>query len=125
MFLCCWNKTEPGIVRFPRKPSALLLFLLARGGQRTTYPLSAVIAYPRSPMDAAVDPDAMLVLAYVRGNLAAFETVYAHHHGMLYRFLLRSVRDAHGADELFQETWRWVISARARYQPLRARLPQP
>jgi RNA polymerase sigma-70 factor (ECF subfamily) len=68
-------------------------------------------------MDAAVDPDAMLMLAYARGDLAAFEALYAHHRGMLYRFLLRSVRDPHRTDELFQETWSRVISARARYQP--------
>lgn len=46
-------------------------------------------------MDAAVDPDAMLMLAYARGDLTAFETLYARHRGMLYRFLLRSVRDTH------------------------------
>jgi RNA polymerase sigma-70 factor (ECF subfamily) len=68
-------------------------------------------------MDAAVDPDAMLMLAYARGDLAAFEALYARHRGMLYRFLLRSVRDPHRTDELFQETWSRVISARARYQP--------
>jgi RNA polymerase sigma factor (sigma-70 family) len=68
-------------------------------------------------MDAAVDPDAMLMLAYARGDLAAFEALYARHRGMLYRFLLRSVRDPHRADELFQETWTRVISAHARYQP--------
>ena len=72
---------------------------------------------PSLTMDAAVDPDAMLMLAYARGDLAAFETLYAHHRGMLYRFLLRSVRDPHRTDELFQETWSRVISARARYQP--------
>ena len=68
-------------------------------------------------MDAAVDPDAMLMLAYARGDVAAFETLYARHRGMLYRFLLRSVRDPHRTDELFQETWSRVISARAHYQP--------
>ncbi len=68
-------------------------------------------------MDAAVDPDAMLMLAYARGDLAAFETLYARHRGMLYRFLLRSVRDSHRTDELFQETWSRVIAARLRYQP--------
>ncbi|MFC5435143.1 RNA polymerase sigma factor [Rhodanobacter umsongensis] len=68
-------------------------------------------------MDAAVDPDAMLMLAYARGDLAAFEALYARHRGMLYRFLLRSVRDPHRSDELFQETWSRVISARTRYQP--------
>ncbi|MEP6900028.1 MAG: RNA polymerase sigma factor [Rhodanobacter sp.] len=68
-------------------------------------------------MDAVVDPDAMLMLAYARGDLAAFETLYANHRGMLYRFLLRSVRDPHRTDELFQETWSRVIASRARYQP--------
>ncbi|HEY8587400.1 MAG TPA: RNA polymerase sigma factor [Rhodanobacter sp.] len=67
-------------------------------------------------MDAAVDPDAMLMLAYARGDLAAFGTLYAKHRGMLYRFLLRSVGDTHRTDELFQETWSRVISARTRYQ---------
>jgi RNA polymerase sigma-70 factor (ECF subfamily) len=57
------------------------------------------------------------MLAYARGDLAAFEAMYANHRGMLYRFLLRSVRDPHRTDELFQETWSRVISARARYQP--------
>ena len=68
-------------------------------------------------MDAVVDPDAMLMLAYARGDLAAFEALYVKHRGMLYRFLLRSVRDPHRTDELFQETWSRVISARARYEP--------
>lgn len=68
-------------------------------------------------MDAAVDPDAMLMQAYARGDLAAFEALYARHRGTLYRFLLRSVRDPQRADELFQETWSRVIAARARYRP--------
>jgi RNA polymerase sigma-70 factor (ECF subfamily) len=68
-------------------------------------------------MDAAVDPDAMLMLAYARGDLAAFEALYTKHRGLLYRFLLRSARDPHRTDELFQETWSRVISARERYQP--------
>jgi RNA polymerase sigma-70 factor (ECF subfamily) len=57
------------------------------------------------------------MLAYARGDLAAFETLYAKHRGMLYRFLLRSVRDPHRTDELFQETWSRVIGSRERYQP--------
>lgn len=68
------------------------------------------------PMDVAVDPDAQLMLAYARGDLAAFEALYAKHRGTLYRFLLRSVRDRSLADELFQDTWSRVIAARDRYQ---------
>jgi RNA polymerase sigma-70 factor (ECF subfamily) len=72
---------------------------------------------PSPPMDATVDPDAMLMQAYARGDLAAFEALYARHRGTLYRFLLRSVRDPQRTDELFQETWSRVIGARERYQP--------
>ncbi|HEU4669679.1 MAG TPA: RNA polymerase sigma factor [Dyella sp.] len=68
-------------------------------------------------MDAAVDPDARLMLAYARGDLAAFDVLYANHRGPLYRFVLRSVRDRALADELFQDTWSRVIAARERYQP--------
>lgn len=75
------------------------------------------MAYPRRHMDAAVDPDAMLMLAYARGDLAAFEALYARHRGTLYRFVLRSLREPALADEVFQETWSRVIAARGRYQP--------
>jgi len=70
---------------------------------------------PSPAMDAAVDPDAMLMLAYARGDLAAFEALYARHRGTLYRFVLRSLRDPALADEVFQETWSRVIATRARY----------
>jgi RNA polymerase sigma-70 factor (ECF subfamily) len=72
---------------------------------------------PSPPMDVAVDPDAQLMLAYARGDLAAFEALYAKHRGTLYRFVLRSVRDRSLADEVFQDTWSRVIAARTRYQP--------
>jgi RNA polymerase sigma-70 factor (ECF subfamily) len=98
-------------------------------GDRATGPIPFAPSLAREPpahgrfaltshsMDAAVDPDAMLMLAYARGDLAAFEALYAKHRGMLYRFLLRSLRDPQRTDELFQETWSRVIAARARYQP--------
>ncbi len=75
------------------------------------------MALTSTAMDVAVDPDALLMLAYARGDLAAFESLYARHRGTLYRYLLRSVRDPHRTDELFQETWSRVINARASYQP--------
>ena len=68
-------------------------------------------------MDAAVDPDATQMLAYARGDVAAFEALYARHRGTLYRFILRSVRNPAMADELFQETWSRVLAARTRYPP--------
>lgn len=69
------------------------------------------------PMDASVDDDATLMLAYAQGELAAFDVLYARHRGTLYRFLLRSARDPRVAEELFQETWSRVIAARSRYTP--------
>lgn len=69
------------------------------------------------PMDAPVDDDATLMLAYAKGQLSAFDTLYARHKGTLYRFLLRAGRDPQLADELFQETWSRVIAARTRYTP--------
>ncbi|WP_267221898.1 RNA polymerase sigma factor [Dyella silvae] len=68
-------------------------------------------------MDAPVDDDATLMLAYAKGQMSAFDTLYARHKGTLYRFLLRAARDPQLADELFQETWSRVIAARARYTP--------
>lgn len=61
--------------------------------------------------------DEELMLAYAGGDLIAFETLYRRHRGMLYRFLLRSLRHRADADELFQETWSRLIAARERYRP--------
>jgi RNA polymerase sigma-70 factor (ECF subfamily) len=69
------------------------------------------------PMDAPVDDDAKLMLAYAHGELSAFDALYARHRGTLYRFLLRTTRDARLAEELFQDTWSRVIAARTRYTP--------
>ena len=61
--------------------------------------------------------DEQLMLAYAGGDAAAFETLYARHKGPLYRFVLRSVKGAAEADELFQDVWMRVVEARARYEP--------
>ena len=69
---------------------------------------------------SAVEPvtsDEELMLAYGRGEVRAFETLYARHRGTLYRFIGRNVRDRSLVDELFQETWSRVVSARTRYRP--------
>lgn len=66
-------------------------------------------------MDAAYS-DEKLMLAYARGDLRAFDTLYARSRGMLYRYILRSVVDRAVADELFQETWSRLIAARDRYR---------
>jgi RNA polymerase sigma-70 factor (ECF subfamily) len=61
--------------------------------------------------------DEELMLAYARGDAAAFETLYGRHKGPLYRFVLRSVQTAAIAEELFQEIWIRAIEARGRYAP--------
>jgi RNA polymerase sigma-70 factor (ECF subfamily) len=63
------------------------------------------------------DEDAQLMLAYARGEMRAFETLYARHRGALYRYLMRQVRDPDAASDLFQEVWSRVVVNRARYEP--------
>jgi RNA polymerase sigma-70 factor (ECF subfamily) len=60
--------------------------------------------------------DEELMLAYAEGDMLAFEMLYRRHRGLLYRFLLRGLRDRADADELFQETWSRLIAARERYR---------
>ncbi|HEV8444087.1 MAG TPA: RNA polymerase sigma factor [Steroidobacteraceae bacterium] len=63
------------------------------------------------------DEDAQLMLAYGRGEMRAFETLYARHRAALYRYLVRQARDTEIANDLFQEVWSRVIIIRARYEP--------
>jgi RNA polymerase sigma-70 factor, ECF subfamily len=63
------------------------------------------------------DEDAQLMLAYARGEMRAFEALYARHRGALYRYLTRQARDGEIANDLFQEVWSRVIVNRARYEP--------
>ena len=61
--------------------------------------------------------DEQLMLAYAGGDARAFEALYARHKGPLYRFILRSVKGAAEADEIFQDVWMRAIEARSRYEP--------
>jgi RNA polymerase sigma factor (sigma-70 family) len=61
--------------------------------------------------------DEELMLAYARGDGAAFEALYGRHKGALFRLVLRSVRSRGEAEEIFQEIWMRAIEARSRYQP--------
>jgi RNA polymerase sigma-70 factor (ECF subfamily) len=63
------------------------------------------------------DHDAALMLRYRDGDAAAFSALYAHYKGPLYRYLLRHVRNASAAADLFQEVWSHLIATRARYEP--------
>jgi RNA polymerase sigma-70 factor (ECF subfamily) len=63
------------------------------------------------------DDDAGLMLRYRDGDAAAFAALYAHYKDPLYRYLLRHVRSACAAADLFQEVWSHLIATRARYEP--------
>jgi RNA polymerase sigma-70 factor (ECF subfamily) len=70
---------------------------------------------PASRNDDARDED--LMLAYARGDAAAFDVLYARHKGGVYRYLLRHCGNAGTADELFQDIWMNVIRVRSTYAP--------
>jgi RNA polymerase sigma-70 factor (ECF subfamily) len=62
-------------------------------------------------------PDEELMLAYSRGDAAAFEALYARHRARLFRFMLRAIKVRASAEEMYQEVWMRVIEARAAYKP--------
>jgi RNA polymerase sigma-70 factor, ECF subfamily len=64
-----------------------------------------------------LDNDQVLMLRYRDGHADAFAALYHRHKGPLYRYLLRHVRNAVVAADLFQEVWSRVIAARSRYEP--------
>lgn len=64
-------------------------------------------------------PDEQLMLAYARGDAAAFDELYARHEGALFRFVRRLLGAplAAQADEVFQDTWMRIIAARTSFSP--------
>ena len=64
-------------------------------------------------------PDDQLMLAYAGGDTSAFDALYARHESALLRFVRRllGMRLAAEADEVFQETWMRIVSARDRFSP--------
>ena len=55
------------------------------------------------------------MLRYADGDMAAFEQLYARYKGPMYRYLLSKCQNASIADELFQEVWMKLITARVSY----------
>src|ERR1700687_3238480 len=62
------------------------------------------------------DEDAKLMVRCRDGDSDAFSTWYARHKGPLYRYLLRQVRNAGPAADLFQDVWSRLVATRARYE---------
>ncbi len=66
------------------------------------------------------DADEDLMLAYARGDAAAFERLYDRHARPLHRFVVRCLARQAGegvADEVFQETWLTVARQAAGWRP--------
>ena len=64
-------------------------------------------------------PDDQLMLAYAGGDTGAFDVLYARHEGALFCFVRRLLgqRLAAEVDEVFQETWVRIITARDSFSP--------
>jgi RNA polymerase sigma-70 factor (ECF subfamily) len=56
------------------------------------------------------------MLAYAGGDAGSFEVLYRRHKDALYRYLLRGTDSSDAAADLFQDVWRNLIHARARYR---------
>jgi RNA polymerase sigma-70 factor (ECF subfamily) len=71
------------------------------------------------PDDRAVageDSDEQLMLAYARGEVAAFSALFGRYRQPVFGFFRRRVADAAQAEELAQETFLAVVRAAGRYQ---------
>ena len=60
-----------------------------------------------------------LMRAYAQGDPHAFERLYSRHHAALYRFVRRLLGREAGtqADEVFQDTWLRIVTARDKFVP--------
>ena len=88
-----------------------------RGAAASGFPTSAATRNLPMMNPGADANDDLLMLAWVGGDVAAFETLYARHRGPLYRFLMRQLRNQALADEFFQDVWQRVIAAREGWKP--------
>jgi len=88
-----------------------------RGSTSTGFTPSAATRNLPSMNPGADANDDLLMLAWVGGDMAAFETLYARHRGPLYRFLMRQLRNQALVEECFQDVWQRVIAAREGWKP--------
>lgn len=92
-------------------PRAIFNFPLAALNLPRVRDTAAANAIEEPPGDEA------LMLAYAGGDPVAFEQLYGRHRERLHRFLLGQLRDPGLADEVYQDVWQRVISARSGWQP--------
>ena len=67
--------------------------------------------------------DEQLMQAYAAGDVAAFDVLYARHEGALFRFVRRVLGSklTAQADEVFQDCWLRIVTARDSFAPERGR----
>ena len=83
----------------------------------TNLPLSRTAAVAYAAVMEPAPEDTALMLRYIDGDMAAFETLYRRHNDALYRYLLRRCRHHDNAEDIFQEVWGKIIKARSSYRP--------
>lgn len=86
-----------------------------RASVTLTPPMSEQVASSLESLVEAEPSDETLMLEFSCGDAAAFDRLYARHRGPLFRFLQRQCGHHAQAEELFQDVWMALISARARY----------
>lgn len=59
--------------------------------------------------------DEALMRAYARGEVAAFDLLYARHRAGLFRYLRRLLADPALIEDVYQDVWMRVMHARERY----------
>ncbi len=75
---------------------------------------------PPSSTAPADDGDETLMLRYARGDMAAFDTLYARHELAVWRFVYRSVKVQAVADDLLQDVW-FAVARHARTYEAKAK----
>ncbi len=77
-------------------------------------PVPPSLAHGTPPAD---DPGAAWMLAWQRGDAAAFERIVEAYSGVVYALLTRFLGPREGRDDLVQEVFLRVLRARDRYNP--------
>jgi RNA polymerase sigma factor (sigma-70 family) len=67
------------------------------------------VSNPQDPTDLA------LMQRYAQGEIAAFEVLLKRHETALWRFIVKSLRDAAAAEDVMQDTWITVTQQATRY----------
>ena len=67
--------------------------------------------------DQEASTDEALMLAFAKGDAAAFAALYDRHERGVWRFVFRSVKNQEVADDVSQELWFAVARSAASYVP--------